>query len=69
VSDLRPFTGPASNFAALSRCATGVPMHVTGGEIAAVAVVIAFVLGCLVRNWHLSWEAREAERKRGAGDR
>lgn len=44
-------------------------MHVTGGEIAAVAVVIAFVLGCLVRNWHLSWEAREAERKRGAGDR
>lgn len=69
VSDPRRFTGPASTSPRLSRRSTGVPMQVTGGEIAAVVVVIAFVLGCLARNWHLSWEAREAERKREAGDR
>lgn len=44
-------------------------MQVTGGEIAAVVVVGVFVLGCLVRNWHLSWEARQAERKRAAAER
>ncbi|MGH3862104.1 hypothetical protein [Actinokineospora sp.] len=44
-------------------------MRITGGEIAAVVVVGFFVLGCLVRNWHLSWEARQAEPERAAAER
>lgn len=69
VSDPRRFTGPASTSPWSSRRSTGVPMQVTGGEIAAVIVVGFFVLGCLLRNWHLSWEARQAERKRAEARR